>query len=474
MIAVRSKDQGSAGGRDLQHELRKLIDPMVYMRRIVSEALVLVPAAEGAVIELAQEGQLSYVCTAGRLDDLVGRRVVSERSFAGLALAVGETLHATDARHDQRVSREEYRRVKSASIICVPLYRSREAIGVLMVTAAKPGAFDDGAVSILRTLADVISETIAATMNIARMTAQLLDDTEQAVPAAELGAHAQDGIFDHHGLTEFLANVLRPGIVADSQMRQRIERVLGGANVGFCYQPIVDLDRGTLVGVEMLARFSGLPKQPPDAWFDQAHLVGRGVELELMVLAMALELVDDFDENAYVAVNVGPGALRAEDIPVLLAAVNGHRVVLELTEHVPVDDYRTLQDALSAVRGSGARLAIDDTGAGFASLVHILNLGPDIIKLDRSITRGVDRDPVRSALASALVSFAAEIGAEVTAEGIETQAELDTVRALGIRHGQGYLLGMPTPIAAQARRVQDASRVRTSSEPTRGHASRTR
>jgi EAL domain-containing protein (putative c-di-GMP-specific phosphodiesterase class I) len=193
-----------------------------------------------------------------------------------------------------------------------------------------------------------------------------------------------------------------------------------------------------------------------------------------MVLAMALELVDDFDENAYVAVNVGPGALRAEDIPVLLAAVNGHRVVLELTEHVPVDDYRTLQDALSAVRGSGARLAIDDTGAGFASLVHILNLGPDIIKLDRSITRGVDRDPVRSALASALVSFAAEIGAEVTAEGIETQAELDTVRALGIRHGQGYLLGMPTPIAAQARRVQDASRVRTSSEPTRGHASRTR
>jgi EAL domain-containing protein (putative c-di-GMP-specific phosphodiesterase class I) len=94
------------------------------------------------------------------------------------------------------------------------------------------------------------------------------------------------------------------------------------------------------------------------------------------------------------------------------------------------------------------RLAIDDTGAGFASLRHILNLEPDIIKLDISLTRGVDVDRARRALAAALIAFAANTGASIVAEGVETASELSVLRDLGVGFGQGYLLGRPGPLPA--------------------------
>jgi EAL domain-containing protein (putative c-di-GMP-specific phosphodiesterase class I) len=119
---------------------------------------------------------------------------------------------------------------------------------------------------------------------------------------------------------------------------------------------------------------------------------------------------------------------------------------MELTEEAKVDDYARLSNALSGLSLLGVRLAIDDTGAGFASFAHILKLAPDIIKLDRELTSGIDHDPVRAALATALVSFAAQLGAEIIAEGIETAAELEVLRNLGIRYGQGYFLCVPTAI----------------------------
>jgi EAL domain-containing protein (putative c-di-GMP-specific phosphodiesterase class I) len=121
---------------------------------------------------------------------------------------------------------------------------------------------------------------------------------------------------------------------------------------------------------------------------------------------------------------------------------------MELTEHLKVDDYPRLHCALDAIRERGTRLAIDDAGAGFAGLSHILKLGPDLIKLDRDITTGINHDPIRRALAGALVTFAADTGAELIAEGIETAAELDTVRNLGVRYGQGYHLGRPAAVAS--------------------------
>ena len=117
--------------------------------------------------------------------------------------------------------------------------------------------------------------------------------------------------------------------------------------------------------------------------------------------------------------------------------------MLELTEHAGIADYNELAEALAPLRESGVRLSVDDAGAGFASLRHILNLRPDIIKLDIGLIRGIDADPARRALASALVGFAAEIGAVIVAEGIETPDELATLCALRVTYGQGYHLARP-------------------------------
>jgi EAL domain-containing protein (putative c-di-GMP-specific phosphodiesterase class I) len=120
------------------------------------------------------------------------------------------------------------------------------------------------------------------------------------------------------------------------------------------------------------------------------------------------------------------------------------RIVLELTERFAVADYKPLVEATERLRESGVRIAVDDAGADFASMRHILQLNPDLIKLDRSIISGIDADPGRRALGRAMVSFAAELGAMLVAEGIETETELCTVTELGMNAGQGYLLGRPS------------------------------
>jgi EAL domain-containing protein (putative c-di-GMP-specific phosphodiesterase class I) len=116
---------------------------------------------------------------------------------------------------------------------------------------------------------------------------------------------------------------------------------------------------------------------------------------------------------------------------------------VEITEQAQVEDYDELNVALGHLREVGVRIAVDDAGAGYASLRHILRLEPDVIKLDKSLVRNVHRDRPRRALATALISFAAEIGATIVAEGIESAEELDALRDLGVTFGQGYHLARP-------------------------------
>jgi EAL domain-containing protein (putative c-di-GMP-specific phosphodiesterase class I) len=218
-----------------------------------------------------------------------------------------------------------------------------------------------------------------------------------------------------------------------------------GGDVTMVYQPIVELGSLVMVGVEALARFGGKPPRPPNLWFEEAALVGMRVELELATARSALLGHPQLPEGVWLAVNVSPATALARPFAELTSDVKLDWVVFEISEHARVADYDGLQAVLGEVRARGARLAIDDAGAGFASLQHILRLSPDFIKLDMALTRGVDADPARRALASALTSFGNEIGAALIAEGIETAAELDTLRGLGIRFGQGYYLGMPSP-----------------------------
>lgn len=222
----------------------------------------------------------------------------------------------------------------------------------------------------------------------------------------------------------------------------RVEAAIGGAGRTHALQPIVDVLTGEPVGVEALARFD-LPPQGPAAWFAEADEVGLRSRLEVAAAATALADLSRPDLPGYLSVNLSPDVALGPDLPLLLLDLDLTRVVLEITEHAPVDDYDLLVAVLAPYRAAGLRLAIDDAGAGFASFRHILRLSPDFIKIDLSLVRDIDHDPVRQALTRSLVAFADSIGATLVAEGVEVQAELDTLVALGVRLMQGYLLCRP-------------------------------
>jgi EAL domain-containing protein (putative c-di-GMP-specific phosphodiesterase class I) len=129
-----------------------------------------------------------------------------------------------------------------------------------------------------------------------------------------------------------------------------------------------------------------------------------------------------------------------------LLEADAKRLVVEITEHEPVEAYDELAASLQPLRDLGVRIAIDDAGAGYASLRHTLAVSPDIVKVDISLTRSIDLDRGRRALASALISFADEMDMTIIAEGIETEAELTTLADLGVRYGQGYHLAEPAAL----------------------------
>lgn len=148
-----------------------------------------------------------------------------------------------------------------------------------------------------------------------------------------------------------------------------------------------------------------------------------------------------------VSLNVSP-ALAGAIVPLISALKRTDRdVVLEITEHVEIADYRKLIDALDLVRGR-ARLAVDDAGAGCAGLRHILELRPQFVKLDVSLVRHIDTDAARQAMVARMAHFASNTGCELIAEGIETEEEVTELIRLGVPLGQGYLFGKPAPLPA--------------------------
>ena len=215
------------------------------------------------------------------------------------------------------------------------------------------------------------------------------------------------------------------------------------------FQPILSLRDQRMVGLEALSRFC-VPgdRRSPDDWFTDAARVGLGAELELHALMLALEAAQAVPRHLYVSVNLSPETLLSPGVHGAIArsAIPPSRIVLEITEHSSVEDYDALAHALRPLRQAGTRIAVDDAGAGYATFRHILALSPDVIKLDRTLIAGIDRDPARRALATAMVSFAGETGTTVIAEGLETAAERRTVLRLGVEFGQGFLLGRPTVV----------------------------
>lgn len=225
----------------------------------------------------------------------------------------------------------------------------------------------------------------------------------------------------------------------------RITEILSKRDLQMVFQPAVRLNTPRIEFVEALARFYSTPYQSPDRWFLTAAEVGLGVELELLAVSSALEALKTLPSNTAISINVSPGTVLSPGLISILNSAPLSRLILEITEHEAVPNYSRVSKALHAFRKQGLRVAVDDTGAGYSSFRHILKFKPDLIKLDLSLTRGIDKDPARRALAAALISFAREIGSELVAEGVETELELSVLKALGVNIVQGYLLSEPMP-----------------------------
>jgi EAL domain-containing protein (putative c-di-GMP-specific phosphodiesterase class I) len=201
-----------------------------------------------------------------------------------------------------------------------------------------------------------------------------------------------------------------------------------------------------VTGYEALARFTGPPQMSPDRWFAAAHAAGLGEALEAHALREALRARSALPANCFLTVNVGPDALLAYAVQRVLAAEGDLRgLVIEITEQAPVEDYGRLLAALEPLRGMGALVAIDDAGAGFSSLKHVTTLRPDFVKVDRGLVAGIDADETKGAVVETLGIFASRVDAWLIAEGIETDAELERLIALGVPLAQGYRLGRPAP-----------------------------
>jgi EAL domain-containing protein (putative c-di-GMP-specific phosphodiesterase class I) len=235
-----------------------------------------------------------------------------------------------------------------------------------------------------------------------------------------------------------------------AEWERRIRATIAKDSLESLLQPIVALSDGRAVGAEALARFSEGPVRSPAVWFAEAAAVGLGVELELTALRAALSQLPRLASSVYLSVNASVEALMSEEFRTRLAEAPGERIVLELTEHSGVADYMLFEQTIQDLRAHGVRLAVDDAGAGYSSFRHVLKLRPDVIKLDISLTRGIDKDPARRALSSALLTFGLDAyNAAVVAEGIETLGEFKTLSALGFPFGQGYYLGRPERLPAQ-------------------------
>ncbi|MGV8979447.1 MAG: EAL domain-containing protein [Cellulomonas sp.] len=227
-----------------------------------------------------------------------------------------------------------------------------------------------------------------------------------------------------------------------------IDAVIDDSTFHPVFQPIYSLTDGTLVAVEALTRFDVLPYRTPDLWFAAAAVAGRGVELEIAAIAAAIAAAQDLPSDVSLSVNASPATLAHPGLLDLIRACDGRQLTVEITEHAVIEDYHLMKERIAEIRALGVQIAVDDAGAGIASLQHIVQLAPEIIKLDISLTQHAGSSPFRRAMAGALIEFAHRSGATLVVEGIEDTADLTLWSALGADAVQGYLVGYPAALPA--------------------------
>ena len=214
---------------------------------------------------------------------------------------------------------------------------------------------------------------------------------------------------------------------APREWEDALRRVLAAPeDVRLAFQPVVDLVRGVAVGYEALARFPPPPRGSPARWFAAALGQGVAAPLQAHTVRAALAARATLPANCFLSVNVEPNVLHSDEVQAAFA--DGGRldgVVIELTEHAKVESYSRLYGGIDACRSAGVAIAIDDAGARYAGLTHLLRVRPDFVKVDSTLVAGIDRDDVKRAFVEAVGTLASRLDAWVVAEGIERVEDLD-------------------------------------------------
>lgn len=390
-------------------------DPGRVVEAVVRRAQELTRST-GAAVEILDGEEIVYWAASGSASAQIGLRLPLHGSLSGMCIAENRVLRCDDAEHDPRVNLEACRRVGLRSMLVIPLQHEGRPFGVLKVLSPFPFAYRESDVRSMGMMATLVGAVLGHAIEYSG----LLDEYNHRIEADRCEARRrEESIAAIHALIR----------------EHAIEMV---------FQPIVALDARRIFAYEALARFPG-GTLAPDAWFARAAEVGLGLALELEAAGRALARLEDLPHPYRLSINASPETLVAPEFDALLARYDTARLMLEITEHTTVTDYRRLSERLRALREKGVLVAIDDTGAGFASLRHILHLDPDVIKLDISLTSGIDADARRQTMVSAIRTFAAGNNATVVVEGVETEAELRTLVDLGVEYAQGYHLARPAP-----------------------------
>lgn len=256
-------------------------------------------------------------------------------------------------------------------------------------------------------------------------------------PAGEGHARADTGVGVWGGARE--TGPRRPGS-RRSEQQSRIRDVLNGDALSAAFQPIFEAETGAVAGVEAVTRVARLPVRGLDAWLAEAEAVGLLLDFELAATRVALGNLPLVPGSAFLALKASPSTVLDPMFRETLLDGPTERIVVELTEHAPIDDYGTLNDVLATLRSEGVRLAVADAGAGVASLGRVVMLAPDLLKIDRLLTDTVDRDETRHAVVAAVTACAAQLGARTIAEDVTSKSQLDELTRLGVDLVQGSLL----------------------------------
>ncbi|MEE8603089.1 EAL domain-containing protein [Euzebya tangerina] len=223
-------------------------------------------------------------------------------------------------------------------------------------------------------------------------------------------------------------------------------------------QPIIDLGRGTIVGFEVLARFL---QGSPDTWFAAATSHGLAAQLDAIALRKALHWLPDLPRNTFLTVNIEPHSLLDEAVQAVFREHgNLDRLVVELTEHSKIGSFASLRKPIEQLRAAGAMIAADDVGSGYAGMQMLLEMRPQIVKIDGSLVSGIDRDPAKRAVVRMLGELAGRIDAWVLAEGIEREEELTEIMRLGVPLAQGFYLRRPQTPFDTAMSLQTTALIR--------------